>query len=128
VSRGKLRSVEVRDSFGYKRYLVAEAELERLERLPDIDLALYLTPSEFGQRVGLTAKSVTARVQRGSIRAIRSPRRVRYAAWLIPETEVQRFLARHREAEEPPRNVIPFPGAPLAEARVLRPPKLPRAA
>jgi hypothetical protein len=118
----------VRDSFGYKRYLVAEAELERLEQPPDIDLALYLTPSEFGEHVGATAKSVTAWIQRGSIKAIRSERRVRHANWLIPETDVERFVTRHREAEEPPSNVIRFPGAPLAEARVLRPPKPPRAA
>jgi hypothetical protein len=108
--RGKPRSVEVRDSSGRKRYLVAEDELERIEQPLPIDASLYLTPSEFGERVGLTAVSVNARIRRGSIKAIRSNRRVRRSNWLIPETEVERFIELQRRTAETAANIIAFTG------------------
>jgi hypothetical protein len=93
-----------------------------------IDVSLYLTPSEFGERVGLTAKSVTARIRRGSIDAIRSERRVRRSNWLIPEVEVERFITGQSTSESSPAKLFALLNPPDCGAAVDRERSLRRAA
>lgn len=65
-----------------------------------------VTTKKAGARLGISPRSVTLLCRRGTIQAQKLGR-----DWLIPETEVERYLVERRPAHRPKKADTPTPPA-----------------